>query len=444
MHPKMPWLLNLATSTMLVLSQSHFDNTYQASIDESVYSQTGKLRMLLLKPESGFGGLVTICGGLSAIYSLYKLLEGDEPNSAKITKPRRDKDSEESEPSNPESEPISSEDSELDEDSEAIADEEQIEADKPEASDSEPNLFSRVWHHRKRHLLIPAETGAGKTTLLLGLLKYFHQQSKGTVEIYGSTAKPSPWMGLEFEKAPDNRPRIINLEITNPRSIELLLARLRWIQKRMQQRQQKRAKAEAENKPYSPNRVVMVFDEWNTTLAIARRFDKILQRELNAAKAEKKAASVQAPYAEDELKSLTESILLMGREDECAIWVFGQDHQVQNAGFNTGYQKSFGVIVPFRKGTTQALEQALIGRSPVLPMAVGKTVLEQGYEQLNSNPNSTLVYSNLNGHEILECPYLPNIKREKLNGAEQPKQPAAVSESTESAAVSESEDPWEE
>jgi hypothetical protein len=114
-----------------------------------------------------------------------------------------------------------------------------------------------------------------------------------------------------------------------------------------------------------------------------------------------------------ELKDHIVSILVLGREDEVAIWLMGQDHQVQNAGINTGLMKNFGILVPARLEAQQAAEDALTGRSPVLPLATGKKVLEELRGVLEASPDATFAYLNIRGHEVLPVPYLPDIKRDR-------------------------------
>lgn len=451
MLERLPWAISCVACASLALSSSSQANSYQASIDTDLHKQNGNLQIAWIKPPDGaLGSLVSLTAIVGSAFSLYKVLDEPtleaEPQGNAAAKSM----------AKPKAEPadrVESDDDEVDEVAEVQADTQPTQpaveptpAATPSFNENVCRLFELVWNHRKRHLLIPAETGAGKTTLLLGLLKYFWDKSGQTVEIYGSTTKPSPWMGLEDEIAPDGLSRIINLDITKPRQIEQLIKRLRWLLGRMQERQLIRAEAEATGKPYAPTRILLIPDEWNSTLALALRYDKLLRKELAEAKAQARGnPSVelpQAPYAHDELKSLMECLLLLGREDECAEWVWGQDHQVQNSGFNTGYQKNFGIIVPFRKGATQAVEQALIGRSPVVPSQIGKQILQQAYAAVEQNPKATFVYSNLDGHEILEVPEMPTIKRDKLNGKQQ--RPTATVSAESEPTVSEPKDPWEE
>ncbi|MBW4422292.1 MAG: hypothetical protein KME13_24275 [Myxacorys californica WJT36-NPBG1] len=446
MLERLPWAISTVACAALALSSSQQANSYQASVNTDLYQQSGDLQIAWMKPQDGIlgNGLSLLAVG-GAMLSLHKAIQGLEPKLEPDAEPKAKS---KAKPKDNDNEP-DSEDDEPDDEPD-VKDETMPTSTKTveptstpaEINESVVKLFELVWNHKKRHLLIPAETGAGKTTLLLGLMQYLWKVSDQTAEFYLSTTKPSPCLGLEFETAPDGRPRVINLDVTRPHTINPLIERLRWLQRRMQERQNQRAEAEATDKPYKPHRIIIIADEWNSTLALAKRFDKVLAREFAEARAEKQFPLPPAPYAVDELQALMESILLMGREDECAEWVFGQDHQVQNAGFNTGYQKSFGIIVPFGLGAMQALEQALIGRSPVLPMSTGKQILQQGYEAVRAKPEAYFVYSNLNGHEIVEMPYLPNIKRDKLNGKQQRPATTAVSTESEQSTVSEPKDPW--
>ena len=415
MSNKLPWVSSAIACALLALISSQNANDYKASIDTQKYHQSGNLQIAWIKPE-GMGNGLAVLAILWAAWSVKQLL------SSPVLSPR---------PTNPlPSQEIPEMVDEFEDRAEG-ADIVEDEFEPPaEPTDSiKVNLYDRCWHHRKRHLLIPAETGGGKTTFLLGLIKNFWVRSQQSCEVYGSTAKESPWLGLEADQSADSKPRIINVLVTNPASIEPLIERLRWVLKRLTLRQAQRAKAETSGQPYNPTRILVILDEWNITLAIAKRYDQFLTRQIAEARAEKASVSgLKAPYAQQELIALVESILLLGREDEVAVFLFGQDHQVQNAAINTGYQKSFGILVPFRQGAMQAVEQALTGRSPVTPSGIGKATLIKAYAAIEAQPEATFVYSNLNGHEIIEVPHLPGIKRERVfNG------PATTSESVAAA-----------
>lgn len=330
-----------------------------------------------------------------------------------------------------------------DEDPEIELEEVQQPSKEPEKKpQNQSKLFDRMLSNRKRHLLIPAETGAGKTTLLLGAIEYFHEQLNGNAEFFLSTAKPSPCLGLEEQKGEDGLPRVINVSIDEPDTILPLIQRLKWLRKRMVARQHQRVQAEQTGGKYNPKRNIIILDEWNVTLAVAHEYDRI-ENSRPIEKGEPKITS----HIKNDLIALVEGFLLMGREDEMAVWLFGQDHQVQNASINTGYQKSFGIVVPGMDGSMQGIEQALIGRSPVVPVAKGKVILQEAEQVAAENPEVAIAYCNINGHEVLVSPYLPGIKRKRIfskhsnvvNLRPNQKQQLAV---VNSAPVELEEDPW--
>jgi hypothetical protein len=276
-----------------------------------------------------------------------------------------------------------------------------------------PNIFDRIYNNHKRHIFIPSETGGGKTTLLLGAIEYIHNLTSGTAEFYGSTAKETPWLGLEYQNAQDGQLRVLTLDRTVPSTIEGLINRLRWLQKRLKARQGKRTKAEQEGRKVNFNRVYLVLDEWLQTLAIAKEYDRVcnLSKEKDAPRSD----------TYNELIALIESFLLLGREDEICIWLFGQDHQVQNAKVNTGLRKNFGFVVPARSGGMLGLEDALTGRSSIATPTKGAEIFKEAEALVAQHPDTGICYSNIYGHELLIVPYLPDIKRKRIFG-ESPKE----------------------
>jgi hypothetical protein len=272
------------------------------------------------------------------------------------------------------------------------------------------SLFDRMYSNHKRHLLIPAETGAGKTTLLLGAIEYGHSLFDGQIEFFGSTAKRSPYLGLEDQVAEDGKSRIIFIDPTEPSTIQPLLDRLRWLRKRLGKRGELREAAEKQGKTCNFKRNIIVLDEWNETLEVAKEFDR--QYNLSIEKGEPRSD------AHGDLLGFINSFARTGREDEMAIWAFAQDHQVQNAGINTGYRKNFAILVPAKYGSMMGLEDALTGRSPIVSsVAKGREILVRAESVAKANPKVAIAYSNIEGHEILAVPYLPDIKRKRIFSA---------------------------
>lgn len=272
-------------------------------------------------------------------------------------------------------------------------------------------LFERIRNHKKKHLMIPAETGSGKTSMLLGVVDYLLKVEPNT-EFYFSTAKPGPFLGFEEKRAEDGQYHVIDLDMSNPSSVEGLIRRLNWLTKKMVARQKQRKKAEQSGAAYNPSRIVVVLDEWLATLELAKQYYDEIIREWQSEKPADRG--VKPPNTEKELLRLVNNIGIMGREDNLCIWLFGQDHQVQNAGINSGLRKNFGIVVPFTMGCLETLEQALIGTAPIPPHAIGKQLYADAMVKLKAQPETRLVYSNLYGHELIPVPSLPDIKRKRL------------------------------
>lgn len=274
------------------------------------------------------------------------------------------------------------------------------------ATASTPDIFDRIYNNHKRHIFIPSETGGGKTTLLLGAMEYIWNLTHKNCEFYGSTSKKTAWLGLEQLKAPDGLGHVITLSPEEPDTVQLLIQRLRWLRKKMVARQNERTKLEQQGKKANFRRVYIILDEWLETLSIAKEYDRAYN--LTKSKDDSKSDVL------GELKSLVNSFVLCGREDEFCIWLFGQDHQVQNASINTGYRKNFGFIVPARVGGMQGLEEALTGRSPITTPAQGQKLFTEAEQLVLANPETGICYSNIFGHELLVVPYLPDIKRKRI------------------------------
>jgi hypothetical protein len=287
---------------------------------------------------------------------------------------------------------------------------EQTEPVKPMVSDPANVLYDRMWNGRKRHLLIPAETGAGKTSLFLGAVKFFNEKDPRT-EFLISTCKPGPFLGLEEKTASDGQ-KVVEMKLDDTQTIERLIQRLDAVRHELVKRQELRSSCEKSGREYNPSRLIVVIDEWNTALIIAEQYTKKMKFQWSSMSAEEKQGIELHDYLQ-ELKDHIVSILVLGREDEVAIWLMGQDHQVQNAGINTGLMKNFGIVVPVRMEAQQAAEDALTGRSPVLPLSTGKKILAELRETLQASPENSFAYLNIRGHEILPVPYLPNIKRDR-------------------------------
>jgi|GEM_PF-3910960 len=274
----------------------------------------------------------------------------------------------------------------------------------PQPEKRQVSIFDRVLTHRKKHLLIPCETGSGKTTFELGLIDFCREHWGDKAEFYHSTAKPQSTLGLEDVQAADCRPHSFLVSRENPESIVWLRDRLAWLNRRLTQRGETRQQAERDGRKFTPPPIRIIIDEWQKTMLVAETYDR------------KNGTDI-----ENEIIDLIVDFAVSGREDDIALWIFGQDHQVQNLHkrLNKGIQKQFGLIVLGIQGNLGSISDALYGRSPLLNRKETKDeVWKQVQVLASANPKRGVCYSNLYSHEVLEVPYLPDIKRKRIWGKE--------------------------
>jgi hypothetical protein len=167
----------------------------------------------------------------------------------------------------------------------------------------------------------------------------------------------------------------------------------------MEERQRQRQINESLNIHTKVNSIYIILDEWLRTLGVAANYDK--QNGTNI---------------KNELIRYVEDFLCAGREDECILWIFAQDHQVQNAKINTGYWKNFGFVVLGSKGYLTSIRESLYGKNPIISgnsikNQIWNAVLEK---EKTINGKGSFVFSNLISNEVIELPYLPDIKRKQI------------------------------
>lgn len=268
----------------------------------------------------------------------------------------------------------------------------EIETEQPKSDDV---LFERIHLNKKGHLFIPCETGAGKTSMMLGAMRYLVNFGW---KFSGSTTKLDMWGGLEKLKEDDGESKVIRLSsaLEESDSIEKLVKRFAWLMKLLRSRQQKYQQAFEKGLDYNPAPYVFVLDEWLETLRIAKRYDSINKTKVH-----------------DDLIDYLNTFISTSRDVKIYIWIMAQDHQVQNAGINTGLSKNLAYIVLGQKGLLVSIEGALVGKSAILQdINIKQDMWATSQKIADANPTTSIVYTNIAGNEILTVPYLPNIKRD--------------------------------
>lgn len=399
---KLPWIATAvltATAGLLVAQVTH--KNVPVSID--TMAQPGKVRVEYAQTAPALGKILSIVFAGATAGSLWMAFRDESEAEPTVTASLRPRTTVKAQ--SPARATIRyDDDAEID-----VEDlvEDEIKDESPEPIPQNDVFFKNLFYHLRRHVIMPCATGSGKTTVLLGAVKWaVNHFGYDGVEFFVSTTKKGNFLGLDKLKAGDGRSHVLFIDPENPDTILPLYERLRWLRKRLIARGEQRMKAEEQGKECRPKRNVIILDEWNECLDVAQSYDQVYNRSLE--KGEEKS------YLHDEMKRCLNSFIRTGREDEIVVWVFGQDHQVQNCGINTGYTKSIGVVIPFRAdGGMDSIEDAFVGQRPLVK-GVGKELLAKARELVEQHPDKSFAYSNLYGHQFLEVPYLPTIKREKI------------------------------
>ena len=203
-----------------------------------------------------------------------------------------------------------------------------------------------------------------------------------------------------------------------------------WARSFIIARQQQRFEKESVGEKFNPPPLYIVLDEWLRTLKVCAAYKLITKEDIAT-----------------EIINLIEEILEVGREEKVFVWLMPQDHQCQNAKINKGYRKQFAIIVLGRKGLLLSLEEAIVGQTSIVNNTdIKESLFREVRELSEAHPQSTICYSNIQGHEILLVPYLPDIKRKQIFSSNSNNVNADIYELIEKAEAEESNikgDVWE-
>ncbi len=429
---KMPWIFSLG---MAVVSGQIVSSLSHEYLTNNISTRTpGKIQLEYVQANPGGGKAYSLASLAVAMFSLYKITESDKEDSEKAKNnfisgvssslpsfalENSKNSSQSSNRASKGSFDSSSVDFDVNEFTKDAFEALEEEAAKVPVTANQDNsvkdsfnkidrkLFEMIYNANKKHFLVPAETRAGKTSLLLGVMDYITEVTKGHAQFYLSTAKPTSYGGLETLTAKDGKSHVLELSFTKLDSILSLLSRLNWLVKLMESRQLVRQNCEKNNIDYNPTPILIFIDEWLATLKIADDFD----REINSTKAKEDPVS----KVRESIISIVETIVILGAEDNIGVWLFCQDHLVKNCEINTGYQKSFNLLIPTRKGAMNSIKSALVGSYPVVRLKIGEILMKTLTAYFEENPKASFVYSNITGEdEILEVPFMPDIKRKNI------------------------------
>lgn len=241
------------------------------------------------------------------------------------------------------------------------------------------------------HLVFPSRTGGGKTTLMLAAIAYISETT--SAEFFCASGKKSNWMGLEKQIAKDNQPRVINVSLTNPASIEPLMHRLRWAVAIQESREDIRIEKTELGEAINPRPFYFIFDEWLIILKVAKK---------HGAKT----------YAE--LIDLVEALVYKGRQDKCYIWLFAQGHQCGTLHLDGDLRRNLGIVSPAGGGNYQSITAA-INDSDLVEDATERDRLRLQYQQLlTENPQQRIYYTSIGGHSLEAMETLPDMEQQRI------------------------------
>lgn len=240
------------------------------------------------------------------------------------------------------------------------------------------------------HLMLACRTGAGKTTTVLSALEQIHRQHEGRAIVKVVDPKQSSWAGLE--KVP-GRVRYPNLR--DPRSAELFLTALREASDELDTRSQERRAAREAGEPYDPEPYYLVIDEENILLALAEQYD---------------TEGYDGPKILPRIKSNLNALVLAGREDRVYLWIVGQSHLCQDAGFNGAVRDSFAVLCQGRAGNFQSIERA-IGDSYLIPAKSERDRLQAKLTELRAVAGDRpIAFCSIGGYHLGLVPDLSSVR----------------------------------
>lgn len=255
-----------------------------------------------------------------------------------------------------------------------------------------PSLLDLIANH-DGHIVGASQTGSGKTAVMLAAIMHKNQLTDSEVRWFCASGKMSLWMGLEQQIAEDNLPRVINVSLSNPSSIEYLLQRLQWAIFIQESREKTRIQKQLQGVKVNPRPFYFIIDEWLIVLQVALR---------------------HSSYAYKELISLVEALIFKGRQDKCFLWLWAQGHQVQTLHLSTDVRRNLGVLALGGSGNNESVAAAITD-SDLISDGGDRQRLKLQYQQLLlEDPTGRIFYTSLGGHKVERMMQLPDMEAQRL------------------------------
>lgn len=239
------------------------------------------------------------------------------------------------------------------------------------------------------HVLIASRTRSGKSTSIQSAIAHAYQHYQGNIEFFVFDPKGAAWCGLQaFEQ--------YYLLCNTEQLIQDVVARLSFIITKMEARQRARVASGGHwSKGNEPSPIVVILDEFNTLMALAK----------NAGKLDAK------------IKSSVERLIFQGAEDKVFTWLMSQTTRVENLSLNTSVQDNMAYFAQSRNGDYQSVEDAIANSYVVSSSSERKRLqetLNQHKADTKRDRSIPIAFTTLGGNQLCLLPDLRDAAQKEI------------------------------
>ncbi len=253
--------------------------------------------------------------------------------------------------------------------------------------------------HDLRHWLLASLTRSGKTWLLRAAILRTHHHHQADFRIID--VKDSHFCGIETDP---NR----YLNCTELYQIRHVVSRLEAINTE----RKTRAKLRKQHGGHLPDHIrplIVILDEFNNLLRLAKRFDQLV-RIRTQKHAQESGLDQPEPSHQLLIASFVEDLIFQGAEDRIFVWIAAQSLYVKQICLDTSVQDSLSFAALARRQEYDSIETAY-QRADVMGNEGDRDRIRQGIASYQvavqeglENPEIPIAYTSLNGHQIIRLP----------------------------------------
>jgi hypothetical protein len=245
------------------------------------------------------------------------------------------------------------------------------------------------------HILIASRTRSGKTTTIQSAIAHTWQQYGGAVDFWVFDPKGAAFCGIEQTER--------YLLCNKPSQVPAAVERLETIVTQVLEPRQDKRVAQGGHWETMPRSVKVIFDELNTWIRMAGRYDEMISRLDKKHKTDYRGRAIDA----------IERLIFQGGEDNIAVWLLAQTTRVKQLGLDTSVQDNMAYFAQSRNGDYQSVEDALSN-----PYVVSNSRQRQLLQQLLAlyardkaqDRRVPIAFTTLGGHQLCQLPDLSQAK----------------------------------